>query len=180
MTSPEEFHAIWDRVSASSADCMYAIYDKTDPSFPGVAAFGGIAALSATNSTHAVSEIGIIVLPQFQRSHVATNAVGLLLLWLLDPPRLGGLGLRRVAWQSNADNMKSRNFAARVGFELEGIARWNNVVDPGKVGVAAEALAVRNGVDEARPGRHTAIYSIVWDEWESKRPVLVNLMRLRK
>jgi RimJ/RimL family protein N-acetyltransferase len=157
---------------------MYAIYDKTTSVED---AFAGITSLSDTNPTHASSEIGIIVLPWFQHTHVATNAVGLLLFWLLNPPKLGGLGLRRVEWRSHADNTQSRNFATKLGFEFEGIARWNRVVAPGKVGLDTEVLGKRNGLGEgvARAGRHTAIYSMVWDEWESKRESLKTRMVLR-
>jgi RimJ/RimL family protein N-acetyltransferase len=121
----------------------------------------------------------MMVIPRFQRTHVATNAVGLLLLWLLDPPSAGGLGLRRVEWLSHAENVRSREFAVRLGFEFEGVARWQRVVAFGKVGNSAEALAIRNKSASELPGKHIAVYSIVWDEWEEKRTKLVSQMASR-
>jgi RimJ/RimL family protein N-acetyltransferase len=180
MSSPKEFKAeVWDRsFDQSSTDCLYAIFDKTIEPRSGEACtgFAEIISLSATNPTHASTEIGMMVIPHFQRTHVATNAVGLLLLWLLDPPSAGGLGLRRVEWRAHAENVRSRDFAARVGFVYEGIARWQRVVSFGKVGTSAEALAIRNQSTCESPGKHIAVYSIVWDEWEEKRTRLVPLM----
>ena len=72
--------------------------------------------------------------------------------------------------------MSSRRLALRVGFELEGIRRWARAVTDGEVSVSAEALAQRNGTEKEFPGRHTAIYSIVWDEWDRKRPQLISLL----
>lgn len=85
-------------IRASPEECLYAVIDKA-PAFgedkPN-AKYAGIIALSATNPVNAVTEIGAIIFPAFQRTHVATNAIGLLLLYTLDPPSAGGLGLRRV------------------------------------------------------------------------------------
>jgi len=137
-------------------------------------------ALSDTNPTNAVTEIGVIIFPAFQRTHVATNAIGLLLLWTLDPPSLGGLGLRRVVWQTHTENVTSRNAALRMGFEFEGIARWQRVFPGGKVALPVEALEKRNGTKGEAPGRHTAIFSIVWDEWDDKRPKVLALMEQKR
>lgn len=99
-----------------------------------------------------------------------------MLLWLLDPPSAGGLGFRRAEWHANVENSSSRKLALRLGFELEGIKRWARVVTDGEVSVSADALAERNGTVKELPGRHTAIYSIVWDEWSEKRPTIVSLV----
>lgn len=66
-----------------------------------------------------------------------------------------------------------------MGFELEGICRWERVLSHGKTGLSVAELEKRNKTIGERPGRHTAIYSIVWDEWESKRPVVAKQMGLR-
>jgi RimJ/RimL family protein N-acetyltransferase len=169
-------------ISASSEDCLYAIFDKVTA--PGkensYSNYAGIVALSATNPVNAVTEIGVIIFPAFQRTHVATNAIGLLLLWTLDPPSAGGLGLRRVEWKTHAENAGSRRAALRMGFESEGIARWERVFPRGKVALSVEALEKRNGTKGELPGRHTAIFSIVWDEWDNKRPKVVALMERKR
>lgn len=85
-------------IRVSPAECLYAVIDKA-PALgeekPNTR-YAGIMALSATNPVNAVTEMGVIIFPAFQRTHVATNAIGLLLLYTLDPPSAGGLGLRRV------------------------------------------------------------------------------------
>ena len=166
----------------SPGDCLYAIFDK-------VTAGGkenrhsnsaGILSLNTTNPVNAVTEIGVIIFPSFQRTHVATNAIGLMLLWTLNPPSAGGLGLRRVEWRTHAENAASRRAAVRMGFEFEGIARWERVFPRGKVALPVAALEKRNGTNGEHPGRHTANFSIVWDEWDDKRPkVIASIERKR-
>jgi RimJ/RimL family protein N-acetyltransferase len=169
-------------ISSSPEECLYAIFDKViapreDDSSNN---YAGIASLSGTSPINAVTDIGMIIFPTFQRTHVATNAIGLILLYTLDPPSLGGLGLRRVEWKTHADNEASRRAALRMGFELEGIARWHRVFPDGKVALPVDALQKRNGTKGEHPGRHTAIFSIVWDEWDEKRPqVIVQMDRKR-
>jgi RimJ/RimL family protein N-acetyltransferase len=104
----------------------------------------------------------ITILPPFQRSYVNTNAVGLLLHYLLDNPSQGGLGLRRAVWQANADNAKSIAAATRLGWHFEGIARWQRVLPKGKMG-----LEVRQREEDVRwgLGRSTAVLSMCWDDW---------------
>jgi RimJ/RimL family protein N-acetyltransferase len=165
-------------VSVSPDQCLYVIFDKVTA--PGkennYSNYAGTIALTGTNPVDAVTEIGVLIFPEFQRTHVATNAIGLLLLWTLDPPSAGGLGLRRVQWQTHAENAASRRAALRMGFEFEGIARWNHVFPHGKVALPVEALEKRNGTKGEFPGRHTAVFSIVWEEWDDKRPKVVALM----
>jgi len=50
-------------------------------------------------------ELGpVIVLPEFQRTFVSMNAIGLLLKYVLDLPAQGGLGYRRVQWTADPLN----------------------------------------------------------------------------
>ncbi|OAA68714.1 Acyl-CoA N-acyltransferase [Niveomyces insectorum RCEF 264] len=175
---------VYGPLRASAGDCLYAIVDNVGGGGGGAAAaapedsFAGVVSLTATNPTNAVTEIGIIVFPAFQRTHVATNALGLMLLWTLDPPSLGGLGLRRVVWQTHTENAASRAAALRMGFELEGIARWDRVFPRGSQSATlpVDKLQARNGTTSEAPGRHTAVFSLVWDEWDAKRPNVVALM----
>ena len=82
-------------------------------------------------------------------------AVALLLQYCLNGPaergglgELGGLGLRRVQYQANSRNEKSVGFARRMGFRLEGIVRWQRVLDGSKPGNGG---TLREG--DPRPGR---------------------------
>jgi RimJ/RimL family protein N-acetyltransferase len=181
-TEADFMREFYEKISDSPQECLYVILDKVTT--PGNANdssnYAGIMALSATNPVNAVTEIGAIIFPEFQRTHVSTNAIGLLLLWTLDPPSSGGLGLRRVEWQTHADNMASRRAALRMGFEFEGIARWQRVFPGGKVALPVGALEKRNETKGEIPGRHTAIFSIVWDEWDEKRANILTLMNQKR
>jgi RimJ/RimL family protein N-acetyltransferase len=59
---------------------------------------------------------------------------------MLDPPSAGGLGLRRVVWQTHSENEASKNAAVRMGFEFEGIARWHRIFPGGTVGSTVERM----------------------------------------
>ncbi|KAF8868420.1 hypothetical protein BD779DRAFT_1665587 [Infundibulicybe gibba] len=135
------------------AHILFAIYDKTRPPPP-----------MGQPTKHLKTEIGYLaILPPFHRTHVTSNVVGLLLHFCLDPPTLGGLGLRRVVWQANSLNAPSIRAAERMGFQHEGILWWDWVVPPGtgKIGIS------RVGKDrEQRIGRHTVILGLCWEEWE--------------
>lgn len=113
-------------ICASPEECLYAVIDKVPASREEKlnGKYAGFISLSATNPVNAVTEMGAIIFPAFQRTHVATNDMGLLLLYTLDPPYAGGLGLRRVEWQCHAGNVASRRAALRMGFGFEGITRW--------------------------------------------------------
>lgn len=173
---------VYDGISSSAADCLYAVIDKV--ASPGNenanGKCAGVLSLNATNSVNAVTEVGVLIFPEFQRTHVATNAIGLFLQWTLDPPTAGGLGLRRVEWKTHAGNAASRKTALRMGFEFEGILRWDRVFPQGQIALPVEDLKRRNGTEEEQPGRHTAVYSIVWDEWDEKRPKVLALMKRKR
>jgi len=129
------------------------------------------------SAVHALLEVGcVITLPKFQRTHVTTNAVGLLLQYTLSAPP-SGLGLRRVQWQANSLNTRSITAAQRMGFTLEGIIRWQRVLPEGITGngVDVSHLPEVNG-KKLGPGRHSAILAICWDDWEEKRELVEKLM----
>jgi RimJ/RimL family protein N-acetyltransferase len=113
----------------------------------------GIIALVNASKDHLKAEISYaIVFPPFQRNGVASNAVGLLLHFLLDLPssisennsstketsthvndkNMGcipeSLGLRRVQWQASTANVPSLKTALQMGFVLEGTLRWDRVM----------------------------------------------------
>lgn len=173
---------MYDDLESSLEYCLYAIIDKTSISGESKkdGNFAGILSLNATSRTNAATEIGVIVFPLFQRTHVASNAIGLALQYALDPPSAGGLGLRRVEWRCDSGNAVSRKIATRMGFELEGVLRWQRVITLNMVGgLPVEALEKKNGTTGEARGRHTAIFSIVWDEWDEKRDLVTAQMKPR-
>ncbi|KAG6333742.1 hypothetical protein ID866_5343 [Astraeus odoratus] len=149
---------------------LFAIIDKTRTPSPGTlpskADFAGALSYINTSSVNLTTEIGyIVILPPFQRTHVNTNACGLLMLYALDLPNDGGLGLRRVQWQASHRNTPSITAAKRLGFMMEGILRWDRVMPGDRAGLDSKPL--REG--DPRPGtlgRDTAILAICWEEWE--------------
>jgi hypothetical protein len=118
----------------------------------------------------------VVIIPKFQRTHINTHATGLLLQYSLDPAPTG-LGLRRVQWQANSDNIPSIKAAERLGFTLEGIIRWQRVLAPGLTGngVDVSDLPEING-KKLGPGRHSAMLAFCWDDWIEKREHLSKLM----
>jgi RimJ/RimL family protein N-acetyltransferase len=99
----------------------------------------------------------VITLPPFQRTHVTTNAIGLLLMYALDLPPYG-LGLRRVQWQANRLDTKSIGIAQKFGFKLEAILRWDGRVLPASKASVVDGGGEREG--DPRPGtvgRDTAV-----------------------
>ncbi|CAE6426518.1 unnamed protein product [Rhizoctonia solani] len=105
----------------------------------------------------------VIVFPQYQRTHVNTHAVGLLMRYALDRPSEGGLGLRRLQWQAHASNLPSPMAAERLGFKFEGIIRWQRPLPADRETSAPFRLDDTLGL----PGRHTAMLAICWDDWEN-------------
>jgi len=153
---------------------LFLLIDKTKPASTTVGLEGedGTVAghLAYINSSvfNLSTEIGYIcTLPPFQRTHVTSNAVGLMMHYALDLPEKGGLGLRRVFWQANELNKPSRRLAERMGFKFEGILRWDRVLPPHKkaYGIGKE---VREGDPRGKDwvGRHTAMLGHCWDDWE--------------
>ena len=152
----------------------------------------GVIALIKASPANLSAEIGwVIVFPAFQRTHVASKAVALLLRYCLElpsdsdsdsdsdsaasesanannaapPPPVRGLGLRRVQWFAHAENEASRRTALRMGFREEGTLRWERVIAPGKVG---NGIPVRDGdpLGGASPSRHSVVLSLCVDDWE--------------
>lgn len=138
----------------------------------GHALAGTIGYLNAAPESASV-EIGYaIVLPTYQRTFVSTHAIGLVLQYALEVPGDegqesdlgggGGLGLRRVQWQAHANNAASIRAAQRMGLKMEGINRWQRTLDAGK----EAGIKAREGDALQRPGRHSAMLAICWDDWQ--------------
>ena len=98
---------------------------------------------------HAAIELGHIwFAPRMQRTRAATEAMFLLLRLAADE-----LGYRRLLWKCNALNAPSRRAAERLGFSYEGTLRSNMVVKGRQ--------------------RDTAYFSILADEWPSRRDAIL-------
>ncbi|KAL5498928.1 hypothetical protein ACEPAH_1446 [Sanghuangporus vaninii] len=196
FNTAEEFASTFyeKRVSEEPGNVLFAILDKTSEhrvSILGVPEkektrkdnlismcadsndslrLAGVIGLLNTSVINQCTEIGYItIFPEYQRTHVTTNAVGLLLHYCLELPnstksKYGpGLGLRRVQWQTHGDNAASLRAAERMGFRREGLIRWQRALPEGKDGMTVsperEALC-------KNPGRHTWILAVCWDDWE--------------
>ncbi|KAH6903826.1 acyl-CoA N-acyltransferase [Coprinopsis sp. MPI-PUGE-AT-0042] len=194
---------------------LFAIYDLTgvasknqtqpDPAKAPAPAFAGVIAYIDSSALNLCAEIGaVIIFPPWQRTHVSRNAVGLLMKHALDvpletastPPEgtvAGGLGLRRVVWKANARNIPSVKIAQRLGFQLEGVLRWDRALPPGKEaasnhlgGLLGEGPKVSSDTPaptrkgDPKPdwvGRDTAVLSVCWDDWEGGvRDLVLGLM----
>ncbi|KAH0582377.1 hypothetical protein H2248_010322 [Termitomyces sp. 'cryptogamus'] len=165
------------RIQPSQGCVLFAIYDKTKASETGNpdGSLAGVIGLSDTSIAHLRAEVAFVMIsPLFQRTHVATNAVGLLLHYALDLPSEGGLGLRRMTWKANPLNAASIKVAERMGFVKEGNLRWDWVLPDGKDSGG-------NGRDrrmgDPRPdalGRDTVVLGLCWDEWEDFARVRVD------
>lgn len=188
FSTAEEITEAFDKVFYPDPTfCLYAIKDKTRASSPSDASsnevtsetFAGLMSLMTASFTNASAEIGsILIFPKFQRTHVTTNATGLLLAYSFDPVDQGGLGLRRVQWQANVENLPSVACAKRLGFQFEGIQRWQRVLPPQKKGLVPESMERKDG---RGPGRHEAVLAICWDDWEGGvREKIQKSMELRK
>ncbi|KLO17218.1 acyl-CoA N-acyltransferase [Schizopora paradoxa] len=155
----------------------FAIFDKTKPSdefadappeVGGGGSFAGCIGVINTSDVNLSSELGyVMIFPEFQRTHVLSNAAGLLLHYLLDLPTdvaFPGLGLRRVQWVAHIQNAPSVAAAERLGFKREGTLRWHWTLPEGK-----EGKATREGdpLGPSRLGRDNVFLSICCDDWES-------------
>jgi len=150
---------------------LFAIIDKTKPSSAAdeEGALAGIISYMNSSSVNLCTEIGyIVILPSFQRTHVNSNTVGLLLQYALELPSQGGLGLRRVQWQCSSMNAPSMRAAERMSFQKEGVMKWHRVFrggeDKGKVHNGREFP--RGGDGKQDYARDTVILSHCWDDWE--------------
>lgn len=145
-------------------------------------ALAGLIGFQSASPSNLSIEIGpIIVLPAFQRTHVASNAIGLLLQYALDPKERDGLGLRRVQWDCGSENMASMRVAERMGFVREGVLRWQHVyrdgIARGKVG---NGRGLPSGSLEGDLGRDTVVYGLCWDVWEEGARHLVQAIMDRR
>ncbi|KAK1925785.1 acyl-CoA N-acyltransferase [Papiliotrema laurentii] len=187
----------WLPLNVSSVDdiLVWAEKSRRDPSFlyhaiytapPGPNAdqtprdqyvFAGGIGITNSSAADSQAEIGwIMILPEFQRTHVLSHAAGLVMHRILDDKADGGLGLRRCQWFTNSKHVKSQAAAHRLGFTHEGILRAHRVLLPGKTG----ARAGRKGEDEECASRDTWVASVYWEEWQDGVREHVDKLMARK
>ncbi|KAL3425210.1 GNAT family protein [Phlyctema vagabunda] len=171
------------RAYPDPATFLWAIIDTTNLNHKGEeGALAGVVAYMASSVVHKSTEIGFInIIPQFQRTHVTTNAVGLLLQYALNPERAGGLGLRRVEWHTNSGNVASLRVAERIGFKREGVLRWHRVFYDGEQnGKQGNGKTMPSHGVPKDLGRDTVLLGLCWDDWEDGgRDHVQNLMDRR-
>lgn len=138
--------------------------DTNHPEWEG--SLAGLFGLLKTDKTRLATEIGpAIVLPAFQRTHVGSHAVGLLLKYALELPP-SGLGFRKVNWVASPINDASNNLAKRMGFKLEGVLRWEFVL-PAVEGYQKLGKEARAGdAGDGLLGRDSNVWALCWDDWE--------------
>lgn len=169
------------RVRPDTGVVLYAVIDKTriTTSPSSSANFAGIIGYMNTSPANLSTEIGYaIILPPFQRTHVTTNAIGLLLQYALDSPP-HGLGLRRVQWRANRLNTKSICAVQKLGFKLEAVLRWDRIFAGSK---ASASNGVKERAGDPSPGTvgtDTALLALCWDDWESERARVLEVMDRR-
>ncbi|KAJ6262570.1 Tyrosine--tRNA ligase [Drechslerella dactyloides] len=156
---------------------LYTVIDKTKSAnaHNGIDKEGVLAGLIAyigTSPINLCTEIGfVITLPPFQRTHVTSNAVGLLLNFALNSPEEGGLGFRRVQWMASSVNHRSIGTAEKMGFTKEGIIRWDRLYPGGgKKGKQSSGKKLLfhgrvTHMNEDDLGRDSVMLSMCWDDW---------------
>lgn len=148
----------------------FAIIDKTRPPSPEdeEGELAGTISYINTSKFNLSSEVGVvIVLPQYQRSHVTTNAVGLLLQYAFSSPAEGGIGLRRMHWNCSTANAASAKVAERVGYEKVGVIPYHVRFPLGmRHGKQGNGKSLPPGGDPDDVWRDTLVYSMSWDVWE--------------
>ncbi|KAJ5776099.1 uncharacterized protein N7511_001110 [Penicillium nucicola] len=157
-------------LSFSNPDSFaFAIIDKTRPASAEdpEGELAGTVSFIRASPVDLCAEIGfIVILPPYQRTHVATHAVGLALQLALDPPEKNGLGLCRVHWSANSTNFASVKLAERMGFVQVGMIPWHMRFVKGKInGKIGNGKALPPGSDPDDLWRDTLSFSLGWDMW---------------
>lgn len=153
---------------------LFAIIDKARGD-----TFAGVIGLFGASPTNLSVEIAwIAVFPEFRRTYVTSNAVGLVLNYCLELPssplQRRGLGFRRVQWTAHPENQPSIALAKRMGFKEEGLLRWTRVVPQI---VEGNGIPLRDeDPKNPSPGQHSAVLSLCADDWENGGGELVRHM----
>lgn len=168
----EDFFTVLEGFRRNPDRVLLAVIDKTKPDVEhpefGGGSFAGLIGFLNSVPASLMTEIGfVVVLPAFQRTHVASNAAGAALKYCLELPSadFSGLGLRRVEWKAHSRNLPSVRLAERMGFTKEGTLRWHMALPPV---LAKDADKPRDGDKwPERHGRHTVVLGMTWEDWEN-------------
>ncbi|KAK3363177.1 acyl-CoA N-acyltransferase [Lasiosphaeria hispida] len=148
----------------------FAVIDKTLPpsAEDDEGGLAGMMSYIRTSGAHLSTEIGgVVTLPAYHRTHVTSNAAGLLMQYALNGVEDGGLGLRRVEWLTSSVNTASLRVAERLGFRRDGVFRWHYLyLDGAKNHKIGNGRALPPGSPEGHLGRDTVVLSVCWDDWE--------------
>jgi len=153
------------RVRRNPSWILFAIIDKARGG-----AMAGVIGLVNASAENLSAEIAwLLVFPEFQRTYVTSNAIGIMLQYAFELPTPGarhrGLGFRRVQWITHTANKLSHAAATRMGLKEEGILRWTYVLLEGAEG---HGIPLREGDPlSPRPGRHSVLLAFCVDDWEN-------------
>jgi len=169
-----QFLAMRERFRREPEWCEFAVFDRTRAGHEDGdredGALAGVMTLINTSGHNLSTEIGfILILPEFQHTHVARTAVALLLRYCLQLPSASppGLGFRRVQWCAHPHNRPSIGLARKMGFKEEGLLRFTWVLpDIEAIKRVGFKVKRKDSEEEERPARHTAYLAICWDDWE--------------
>ena len=126
----------------------FAIFDNDSGKFVGSTRYCSI------NKADRSLEIGFtFITPEFQRSYINTHAKYCLLKHAFEE-----FGAIRVEFKTHYLNEKSRQAIARLGATFEGILRNQRILSDGSY-------------------RHTAIYSVIGNEWPTVKQNLQTKMK---
>ncbi|KZT55322.1 acyl-CoA N-acyltransferase [Calocera cornea HHB12733] len=168
MPSLDSMLLFAEGMRSSSGKILFVIIDKTRPdaTLPHLGgSLAGIIGLNNANLDYLSIDIGpIVVLPTFQRTHVAGHSVGLLLQYCMELPDATpnpGLGLRRITWLAKPDNPPSIRLAEKMGLTREGVLRWTYVTE-------AKGKRTRDGDPDQKPGRDCLLLAMTCEDWETR------------
>ncbi|KAK2607291.1 hypothetical protein N8I77_005976 [Diaporthe amygdali] len=158
---------------AQTHECQaFAIIDKTKTEkslseVDGEGALAGVIAFMDANPSSRSLTIGtLFTLPSYQRTHVTSNAVGLMLQHALDAPSAGGLGLIRVQWRLDSLHEGSARVAKRMGLRYEGTEMWFRLIKDGVArGKVGNAKPLPPGSEEGDVWQDKTTYAMCWDDW---------------
>jgi RimJ/RimL family protein N-acetyltransferase len=133
------YRAYAEQAAASADPQHYAVIDRSTQRAVGTLA------LMRIDPANGVIEVGFVTFsPLLKRTPVSTEAQYLLMKHVFDD-----LGYRRYEWKCDSLNAPSRQTAARLGFQFEGIFR--------------QAIVYKGR------NRDTAWFSIIDNEWPARR-----------
>lgn len=158
--------------NSNPASFLFAIIDLTrEPSAEDdEGELAGIIAYINTSEGNRSTEIGaVVVLPKYQRTHVTTNAVGLLMQYAYTPTAEGGLGLARTEWKCNSANVGSMRVAERLGYQKVGVIPYHMKFPRGRsTGKVGNGKPLLPGSHPDDLWRDTVCYTLSWDVWEAE------------